>query len=52
MTNTQYDIKDSSLAEEGKLRIRWAAQQMPVVQSIRERFAEEEPLKEKLLLIQ
>jgi len=45
LTNTQHDIKDSSLAEEGKQRIRWAAQQMPVVQSIRERFAEEEPLK-------
>jgi len=45
LTNTQYDIKDPSLAETGKHRIRWAAQQMPVVQLIIERFAEEEPLK-------
>ena len=45
MINNQYDIKDPSLAEAGRLRIEWAAQQMPVVKLIRERFAEEKPLK-------
>ena len=45
MINNQYDIKDPSLAEAGRLRIEWATQQMPVVKLIRERFAEEKPLK-------
>ena len=39
-----YDIADASLAPEGKLRIEWAEQQMPVLRQIRERFAEEKPL--------
>jgi adenosylhomocysteinase len=40
-----YDIKDSSLAGEGKLRIEWAYLEMPVIRLIRERFAKEKPLK-------
>lgn len=40
-----YDIKDSNLAEKGKLRIEWADQNMPVLQLIRKRFKEEQPLK-------
>jgi len=40
-----YDIKDSSLAKAGKLRIEWASREMPVVKLIRERFAAEKPLK-------
>ena len=39
-----YDIKDISLAQKGKLRTEWAYQSMPVLQSISERFAEEQPL--------
>ena len=39
-----YDIKDLSLAEEGKLRIEWAGKEMPVVRSVRERFGKEKPL--------
>jgi len=39
------DIKDSSLAPEGKLRIEWASREMPVLQLIRDRFAKEKPLK-------
>ena len=38
-----YDVKDSKLAGLGRLRIEWAAQQMPVVKLIRERFAKEKP---------
>ncbi|MGV8072980.1 MAG: adenosylhomocysteinase [Syntrophobacteraceae bacterium] len=40
-----YDVKDLELAEKGKLRIEWAAQSMPVLRSIKERFAKEKPLK-------
>ena len=39
-----YDIKDASLAGEGKLRIEWAAKEMPVVNLIKERFGREKPL--------
>jgi adenosylhomocysteinase len=39
-----YDIKDLSLAKEGKLRIDWAGKEMPVVKLIRERFGREKPL--------
>jgi len=42
---TKYDIKDPSLASEGRQRIRWAAQEMPVLRLIRERFEREKPLK-------
>jgi len=39
-----YDIKDRTLAEEGKLRIEWAGKEMPVVRLIKQRFSEEKPL--------
>ncbi|MBI4284854.1 MAG: adenosylhomocysteinase [Chloroflexi bacterium] len=38
-----YEVKDPSLAEAGRRRIEWAAQQMPVVGLIRERFTREKP---------
>jgi len=38
-TATQGDIKDPSLAAAGMLRIEWASREMPVLSSIRERFA-------------
>jgi len=41
----KYDIKDPSLASEGRQRIQWAAQEMPVLRLIRERFEREKPLK-------
>ncbi len=40
-----YDIKDLNLAPAGRLRIDWAEREMPVLRRIRERFAEEKPLK-------
>ena len=40
-----YDIKDIKLAKEGALRIEWANQSMPVLNRIKERFANEKPLK-------
>ena len=39
-----YDIKDITLAQKGRLRIEWAAKSMPVLQSIQERFSKERPL--------
>lgn len=40
----KYDIKNKSLAPEGKLRIGWSERQMPVLKKIRERFRKEKPL--------
>jgi adenosylhomocysteinase len=40
-----YDIRDKSLAEGGRRRIDWAEREMPVMRTIRERFAKEKPLK-------
>jgi adenosylhomocysteinase len=39
------DVKDIGLADAGKRKIEWAAQQMPVLEIIRRRFAKEQPLK-------
>ncbi len=39
------DVKDLSLAPRGKARIAWAANDMPVLALIRERFAQTQPLK-------
>ncbi len=39
------DVKDMGLADAGKRKIEWAAQQMPVLESIRKRFVKEQPLK-------
>ncbi len=38
-------VKDMKLAREGKTRIEWAERQMPVLRSIRARFAKQRPLK-------
>ena len=39
-----YDVKDLGQAELGRQRIDWAAQEMPVLKLIRERFEKERPL--------
>jgi len=41
----KYDIADFSLAPEGKRRILWADNDMPVLAAIRRRFAKTKPLK-------
>lgn len=41
----KHDIKDINLARKGRLRIEWAAREMPVLESIKERFGRERPLK-------
>jgi len=40
-----YDIKDISLSEKGRLRVEWAEMAMPVLKLIRSRFEKEKPLK-------
>ncbi|MDR1085910.1 MAG: adenosylhomocysteinase [Deltaproteobacteria bacterium] len=40
-----HDIKDLTLAGKGNDRIEWAAQSMPVLELIKQRFSEEKPLK-------
>jgi adenosylhomocysteinase len=41
---TNHDVRDLGLAQQGKLRIEWAEQDMPVLRQVRERFAREKPL--------
>lgn len=42
-TTLNYEIKDISLAEQGKKNIEWAQKDMPVLNSIKERFKKEKP---------
>ena len=44
MTLPPHDVADLKLADHGLRRIQWADRQMPVLASIRERFAAEKPL--------
>lgn len=44
MTAVPSEIKDPSLAAQGKKQIEWADRDMPVLAQIRERFAKEKPL--------
>jgi adenosylhomocysteinase len=41
----KFDVRDLGQAEGGRRRIEWADREMPVLQSIRERFAGQRPLK-------
>jgi adenosylhomocysteinase len=41
----KHDIKDISLSEKGAKRIKWAAQDMPVLTQVAKRFMKEKPLK-------
>src|SRR5262245_39897852 len=43
-TRARCDIRDLSLAPQGKKRILWADTDMPVLARVRERFAKEKPL--------
>jgi adenosylhomocysteinase len=42
-THAPYEVKDLSLAPQGKKQIEWAERDMPVLKQIRERFAQEKP---------
>ena len=41
----EHDVKNLSLASDGRLRIEWAEQSMPVLRQVRERFTQQQPLK-------
>src|SRR2546421_11312872 len=41
----EHDVKNIALAAEGRLKIEWAEQSMPVLRQVRERFEREQPLK-------
>jgi len=42
---TNYDIANIGLADQGRFRMRWAAKEMPVLDLIEERFRKEQPFK-------
>ena len=42
---TRHDVRELRLAEEGVRRIEWAAREMPVIATIRERFLKDKPLR-------
>jgi len=42
-----HDVRDLNLASEGLRRIAWAEREMPVLRLIRERFAQERPLRDR-----
>ena len=44
MASKASDVKDLSLADQGRRRIEWALQEMPVLRSLMERFHRERPL--------
>lgn len=44
MINNNHDIKDLSLADQGRERVEWALTEMPVLRAIHDRFAKERPL--------
>jgi len=44
MINNNHDIKDLSLADQGRERVEWALAEMPVLRAIRDRFSKERPL--------
>lgn len=44
MAVKEFDVKDINLADQGRWRIEWALKEMPVIQSLMERFHKERPL--------
>jgi len=45
MAKKQYDVKNLKLADQGKKRIDWADEAMPVLRKVRERFAKVKPVR-------
>jgi len=46
MARRKFDIRDVGLSQNGRKRILWAGQDMPVLQQVRERFRREKPLRD------
>src|SRR2546426_7063591 len=45
MAGKKYDVRNLTLAPQGRKRILWADQDMPVLRRVRERFRKEKPLR-------
>lgn len=45
LKSMEFDVRDLKLAIEGKRRIEWADNDMPVLRQVREKFSKEKPLK-------
>jgi len=45
MAAKKYDVKSLALADEGRRRIAWADERMPVLRRVREEFARDKPLR-------
>jgi adenosylhomocysteinase len=43
-STAEHDVKDLSLADQGRRRTEWAERSMPVLRQIRARFSKERPL--------
>ena len=50
-SSRNFDIKDPSLAADGRRRIEWAEREMPVLRQIRQRFASEKPLADLRMVV-
>lgn len=46
ISQPKHDVRDLSLAIQGKQRIEWAGREMPVLRQIQERFSQEQPLRD------
>jgi len=49
--NSDYEIKDISLAAEGRKRINWVSQHMPILNTIKSQFIQEKPFQDKRIAI-
>ena len=45
----EFQVKDKTLAPQGHLQIEWASAHMPVLNQVKSRFSEEQPLKGLIL---
>jgi len=49
--NSNYEIKDISLATEGRTRINWVSQHMPILNTIKNQFIKEKPFQDKRIAL-
>lgn len=49
--NSDYEIRDISLATEGRKRINWVSQHMPILNTIKSQFIKEKPFQDKRIAI-
>jgi len=49
--NSDYEIKDISLAAEGRKKINWVSEHMPILNTIKSQFIQEKPFQDKRIAI-